>query len=535
MTCFELNEICDLGPTNCHPSAYYDNFLGSVSPSKGRGQSFPYNFISDIWNGFSGDAGWVGCKAFNNPHTQCQYVVHNIKVYTVNGSPMFSGKCGAMNGDAQDNTSCFDACIPHGTHETCHGIFCDQTLGGSTQSTPKDVLLNAATMATAELNAEHLAAGTSRALDAVIHVATAAALQEERQAVGVRIITDAPGLADHGSEGANLLHFDIAFGLCAPQAALEAAESEKRQFERVLGQVAAQRYEAFKISTIRLLELEPRFQTEASSTSQYQVAPLPQEEEPPDLWAEIWWLPWLGCIMVLLAANFGDMECSSIASRARNWFDLVAFFALPANRENFDTSLPGSTVAVPPLWNGDGFRQESAIPAPPPRKPPPLRNSTIAPWVLAARQQDVQEDEEGREDDFLGSDEGTPPCYPSALPGTILGNLEASDVDDAFQGLGPDRPVEYEAWIDAGRPIEEVQSRIDNLIRYNWIDRRTQNVQIDAFFVNLQTTVYARMELRIQVYREGLIKSLLRVVPVRSRVVTHWSHIFLNLCFVTLV
>ncbi|CAK8985901.1 unnamed protein product [Durusdinium trenchii] len=94
-------EICDLGPTNCHPSAYYDNFLGSVSPSKGRGQSFPYNFISDIWNGFSGDAGWVGCKAFNNPHTQCQYVVHNIKVYTVNGSPMFSGKCGAMNGDAQ--------------------------------------------------------------------------------------------------------------------------------------------------------------------------------------------------------------------------------------------------------------------------------------------------------------------------------------------------------------------------------------------------------------------------------------------------
>lgn len=159
-------------------------------------------------------------------------------------------------------------------------------------------------MATAELNAEHLAAGTSRALDAVIHVATAAALQEERQAVGVhnvRIITDAPGLADHGSEGANLLHFDIAFGLCAPQAALEAAESEKRQFERVLGQVAAQRYEAFKISTIRLLELEPRFQTEASSTSQYQVAPLPQEEEPPDLWAEIWWLPWLGCIMVLLA------------------------------------------------------------------------------------------------------------------------------------------------------------------------------------------------------------------------------------------
>ena len=33
--------------------------------------------------------------------------------------------------------------------------------------------------------------------------------------------------------------------------------------------------------------------------------------------------------------------------------------AEPANRENFDTSLPGSTVAVPPLWNGDGAMVKS--------------------------------------------------------------------------------------------------------------------------------------------------------------------------------
>jgi len=31
----------------------------------------------------------------------------------------------------------------------------------------------------------------------------------------------------------------------------------------------------------------------------------------------------------------------------------------------------------------EGLRAEQEIPAPPPRKPPPLRNSTIAPWVLA--------------------------------------------------------------------------------------------------------------------------------------------------------
>mmetsp|Transcript_8570 Transcript_8570/g.17585 ORF Transcript_8570/g.17585 Transcript_8570/m.17585 type:complete len:842 (+) Transcript_8570:79-2604(+) len=360
------------------------------------------------------------------------------------------------------------------------------------------------------------------------------------------------------------------------------------------------------------------------------------------------------------------------------------------------------------------LRAEQEIPAPPPRKPPPLRNSTIAPWVLAARQQDViqAEEEEAREDDFIGSDEGTPrsgqgsqlsaasmtgsaasmpysmdsqppvepdanyggvtlsqleeflavrkgmrmacgtlpmtfgiwlayvflvmtigeaeepfqtahlikatleetvaerphplggsrrfrvdemedfddipwwirnalvptvdpatdafsasvkivgfarvvqtkgtvsgcdgltrnmvnfypgACYPAALPGTYLGNFGAFDVDDAFQALGPDRPVEYEAWIDSGRPVEEVQSRIDSLIQNNWIDRRTQTVQLDAFFVNLQTTVYVRMKLRIQVYREGLISSELSLVPMRAQVVNHWSHIFLNLCFVILL
>jgi len=90
-------QICDFGKTNCRD---YEDFMSRVSPTKGRGQSFPYTFLSDIWNGHGGDGGWTGCKAFNNPNSQCQYVIHNIKIYTVDGRPMFSGKCGALNGDA---------------------------------------------------------------------------------------------------------------------------------------------------------------------------------------------------------------------------------------------------------------------------------------------------------------------------------------------------------------------------------------------------------------------------------------------------
>lgn len=176
-----------------------------------------------------------------------------------------------------------------------------------------DVLLNAATFATAELNSEHLAAGVSTALSAVMHIAASAALGATREVIGVhnvRIITDAPGLSESGGQddtglqggsSADLLHFDVAFGLCGPQDVIEAAEGDKRNFERVLGRVAAESFEAFKISTIRLLELESRFKTSVPSTSMPSSTQPVEEQPAATLWEEIWWLPWLGCIFLLFA------------------------------------------------------------------------------------------------------------------------------------------------------------------------------------------------------------------------------------------
>lgn len=94
-------QVCDLRRTKCQQSAYYEDFMSRVIPTKGRSQSFPYTFLSDIWNGHGGDEGWTGCRAFNNPQSQCQYVVRNIKVYTVDRKPMFSGKCAPFNGDLE--------------------------------------------------------------------------------------------------------------------------------------------------------------------------------------------------------------------------------------------------------------------------------------------------------------------------------------------------------------------------------------------------------------------------------------------------
>ncbi|CAJ1332330.1 unnamed protein product [Effrenium voratum] len=268
-------QICELGPTNCRNSAFYPDFLSRVDPTKGRGTSFPYTFLSDIWNGFGGDSGWTGCKARNNPNSQCEYAVRNIKVYTWSGA-----------------------------YRTLNVALGAEVIATSDQQ--KAVLLNAGTFATPELNTAHLSQGASNALAVIMRTAAAAALDSTPSEVGVhgvRIVTDAPGLEGGEVQGSQLLHFDIAFDLCGPPAAMEAAQRSKAAFERSLALTAAEQFEAFKVSTIRMLSLEPLFTTTAArETSTVELAA--EEEEVPNqsLLQELWWLPWVCCIVLMLAA-----------------------------------------------------------------------------------------------------------------------------------------------------------------------------------------------------------------------------------------
>jgi len=96
-------QICDFGGTNCKASSYYPNYMSTVLATKGKAQSDPFEFVSDIWNGYGGDTGWWGCHAQNDPGTECTYVIRNIQVFTNDHLPMFdtSGSpCAALNGDA---------------------------------------------------------------------------------------------------------------------------------------------------------------------------------------------------------------------------------------------------------------------------------------------------------------------------------------------------------------------------------------------------------------------------------------------------
>lgn len=94
-------QICNLDGSNCSPGGYYKSFLDSVVSAANKSTTSPYHFMTDVWNGYSGDGGWTGCKAQNMPNTTCQFAVRNIRVTTNDGTPMFSGsKCTSLNADA---------------------------------------------------------------------------------------------------------------------------------------------------------------------------------------------------------------------------------------------------------------------------------------------------------------------------------------------------------------------------------------------------------------------------------------------------
>lgn len=87
-------KICNLdGATGCYDGANYDNFLNVIT-SKNN-----HHFVTDVWNGHGGDSGWSGCGANHNEATQCKYAIMNLRVYTKDGQPLYSGSCAALNGD----------------------------------------------------------------------------------------------------------------------------------------------------------------------------------------------------------------------------------------------------------------------------------------------------------------------------------------------------------------------------------------------------------------------------------------------------
>lgn len=90
------NEVQGDGSCPGGGEAYYPNIYGSNGCTKG---DCVFTFISDIWNGNSGDSGYQGC-AHGHPHLDaaCGFSIRNIRLQANDGT--FPGKCAALTNAA---------------------------------------------------------------------------------------------------------------------------------------------------------------------------------------------------------------------------------------------------------------------------------------------------------------------------------------------------------------------------------------------------------------------------------------------------
>lgn len=60
------------------PGELVSRYPSYIYKNTGSKQNMQFHFVSDLWNGGSGDSGWHYCGTMNY-HTQCKYTVANIK------------------------------------------------------------------------------------------------------------------------------------------------------------------------------------------------------------------------------------------------------------------------------------------------------------------------------------------------------------------------------------------------------------------------------------------------------------------------
>jgi len=93
-------KVCELSGAGCKTAGSFKGFLNNIHPTKGQQFGWPFEFRSDVWNGYAAGDGWRGCGATRNPGTKCKYAIKNVRVSSNSGKPVFSGgKCAALNAD----------------------------------------------------------------------------------------------------------------------------------------------------------------------------------------------------------------------------------------------------------------------------------------------------------------------------------------------------------------------------------------------------------------------------------------------------
>jgi len=126
-------------------------------------------------------------------------------------------------------------------------------------------------------------------------------------------------------------------------------------------------------------------------------------------------------------------------------------------------------------------------------------------------------------------------CHP---PGGTPQAFGTSKLDYAMMfepyNLGSEKN-KFVAWLDIGRSLSTLDNQFKAMLEFGWLDDNTQDVTIDAMFLNPELNVYSKMVIHFSLHRGGWIQQDIFVTPIRGDVYYHWAIIWMDAMWITIM
>lgn len=123
-------------------------------------------------------------------------------------------------------------------------------------------------------------------------------------------------------------------------------------------------------------------------------------------------------------------------------------------------------------------------------------------------------------------------CNPQG-DGALAYGTNKLDYASAFEpsNLGSSKG-KFVAWLDIGRPMKALNEQFQSLLDFKWLDDNSQEVTIEAMFLNAEMNAFSMMEIVFNLHRGGWIQQDIKVTPMRGDVYYHWAVVWLDVMWV---
>lgn len=127
-------------------------------------------------------------------------------------------------------------------------------------------------------------------------------------------------------------------------------------------------------------------------------------------------------------------------------------------------------------------------------------------------------------------------CHPPGGDAQAYGTTKL-DYKMAYEPytIGSGTSGKFVSWLDIGRDSAVVTEEIQSLLEFDWLDDNSQEVLVEAMFLNVELNVFSMLQIHFVLHRGGWIQQDISVYPLRGDVYYSWGLIFADIIWLTFV